>query len=249
MFKVGTSLPGQHTRVFKLNSDTTIKDLGTISLNSGTLSTAPEANYLIYYAENSSAYYTHKEAYAAPCLDAVDDKVGVICQMDTTPTITEYNEDDNSMANGSTNCIPLGASEQVDIEVKIKVAADKCYGNPDSAKENVICFKYNTTAIESVETDTGSISMPYSISTAWTATTHDIDCYEFPKLEDTDKVYIPVTIVATSTEPADSNITIIIDDAAFDLDADTLEEIWDYVDEDRNRLGVAGPIEGAICYS
>lgn len=239
MYLAGTAVTTEYVRVLRQGS---IMDLGQISTNSGTVALTPGATYKLYYGENSTTYYTGLETYNAPCQDATDDKVARLCTMDTAPTLTIYNENGQVVTGASTDVTAIAADEVVDVEVKIKAAADKCFGNPDAPNGNAICFKYNSTYYTNVKTDTPAISTPYNISNILSATGYAISCYDLPKVADTDSVIIPVTIEATSTDPnggvAGANISVIIDDIAFDLNADNLEEIWGFEDEDNNALGV-----------
>lgn len=237
MFVAGTALTGEHVRVIRVGS---IMDLGYKSLNSGTVSTTPNANYKLYWGENSSTYYTHAEMYQAPCQDAADDKVGVLCTIDTSPTITVFNE--NGVPNADTSAEQdIGQDEVVTVEVKIKATADECYGNPQCAengKSNAICFEYNTSVIQSVKASSAGSVIPYSLASSNVAG-EAISCYESQPIKDTGSETLSVTITpASGQNPTDTDdITISYEDCAFDLNADTLEEIWGFQDEDNNNLG------------
>lgn len=232
----GTAITTEWVRVFKLNSES--KDLGLTSTNSGTLSTVPEANYRLMFGENSSTYYTQVVDYTAPCQDATDAKVGVLCYIDTNPTVTVKDENDDSQTS-STFAQAVTTNDEVGITVKVKVAADKCFGNPSASGDNAICFLYNNTALISVETETGTANLPYAV-TAYSAAGYSINCYNLEKLADRGQVEMPVTIKSGSSQPGvDHNVTIYLDDVAFDLNADSLDEIWGFHDEDNNALGSA----------
>ena len=236
MFLKGTAITTEWVRVFKMNGD--FQDLAQTSTDSGVLSTAPEGKYRLMYGENSTTYYTQVVDYEAPCQDATDNKVGVLCYIDTDPTVTVKDENDDSQTS-STFAQAVTTSDEVDIIVKVKVASDKCYGNPSAEGDNAICFKFNNTALTSVKTETGSSDLPYA-ATAYAAAGYSINCYNLPKLADRGEVELPVTIKSGSSEPGvDHNVTIYLDDIAFDLDADDLIEIWGFHDEDNNALGAA----------
>ena len=235
----GTALTTDFVRVIKQGS---IMDLGQISMNSGTVSLSPSATYKLYYGENTSSdtRYTSVETYVAPCQDATDNKVGTLCTVDTAPTITIYNSDGQVLTNGS-NVQAIAQDEVVDVEVKVKVAADKCYGNPESGKKNAICFGYNSTTYESVKANTpSSAATPYSIGNIQ-STGFATSCYELNLLEDTASQILTVTLKpASGKNPApdsSDNITIKLEDVDFDLNQDTLEEIWGFEDESNNNLG------------
>jgi len=236
----GTALTTDWVRVIKQGS---IKDLGQISMNSGTISLDPESTYNLYYGENTSSdtRYTSIEKYVAPCQDATDNKVGLLCTVDTAPAITIYNSDGQVLTN-ATNTQVIAQDEVVDVEVKVKVAADKCYGNPESGKKNAICFGYNSTTYESVKANTpSSAATPYSIGNIQ-STGFATSCYELNLLEDTASQILTVTLKpASGKNPApdsSDNITIKLEDVDFDLDQSTLSEIWGFQDESNNNLGV-----------
>jgi hypothetical protein len=240
MFLQGTSLTNEYVRVIKLNGGDQVKDLGLSSMNSGTLSTTPKATYNLYFGENSSTYYTHKEVYNAPCSDAKDDKVGVECYMDNTPTISVFDEYGNVQST-TANFQAVDSDDERDIVVRVRVSGDQCYGNPDAEGDNAICFRYNTSVFDSVTADTGSQSTPYNISTNYAGAGLAISCYKLNKLQDHDYQDVNVKLDSTSDDPGDSdshNITLYTDDIAFDIDADSLAEIWGFEDEDNNPLGV-----------
>ena len=60
-------------------------------------------------------------------------------------------------------------------------------------------------------------------------------------LADTGSQTISVTLDASATQPTGQghNVTIMLDDVAFDLDQDNLDEIWGFQDESNNNLGAA----------
>lgn len=241
MFLEGTSITDEYVRVIKANG--IAKDLGSKSLNSGTLNTDPSGVYKLYWALNSTTYYGVPEDYTAPCKEAVDNKVGGLCMIDTAPSVRVYNEDgDVSTAQA------VGADDERNVIVKVRVASDKCYGNPSAAVTgaNAICFKYNSTVLKKVSTTSNPIAVPYNISATNTTSGMDISCFELKKLKDNEEVEIPVKIQSTSDEPANefgNNISIFLDDIALDINQDTLAQISGFQDEDNNALG-AKQVEG-----
>ena len=240
MFVASTSLSSEWARVIKSNGDGTIKDKGLISMNGGTTDTKPKAPYDIYLGENSTTYYTQPKSYTAPCDDATDDVVGVLCTIDTTPTITTFDEFGRPQSAG-TNEQAITASSVTDVTVRVKVSADECYGNPYAPSKNAICLKYITTTAgyQSVVANTGTQDTPYTIGSNNASATYAIDCYKLDLLKDTEYQDITITLTADDSfsQTAASNITVFSDDIAFDLDADTLDEIWGFEDEDNNELG------------
>jgi uncharacterized membrane protein len=245
MHKIGTGITTEYVRVIKNNG---IKnDLGQISLNSGTLNTEPNAVYSLYFGENSSTYYTNVESYTAPAQESVDNVRTSLCEIDTTPSVTVYDEDEQVNAAGS-NVIAIGTDETVTAYVKVKAAADKCYGNPDSqVPDNAICFEYSSSVYNDVSLATGASATPYQISDA-KAAGYALKCYKLPKLADNqDTGKLPITLEANGNPTAaNGNVTIRIRDAGFDLNADDLTEIFGFEDEDNNALGSAKVINDTI---
>ncbi len=243
MFLTGTALPAEAVRVIRQGS---IMDLQLTSMDSGTLAVTPNAAYNLYFGENattgaSASYYTAVESYTAPCQDATDDKVGVLCQIATSPTVTIFDEN-GQVQSGTTNAQAMGVSDVIDIEIKIKAAADQCYGNPSSLKKNAICFGYNSTVFDSVKANTPVSAVPYSVSSdANKPAGYAQSCYEINLLKDTGSQVIIVTLDASAEQPTGINhaINVTLEDTAFDLDQDSLAEIWGFEDETNNNLGAA----------
>lgn len=237
----GTALTADYVRVIEINGDNKKRDLGLISMNSGTVGLTPESKYKLYYGENttSSTRYTYLEDYAAPCKDATDNKVGYLCTVDVDPAITVYNSDGQVQTNG-TNVQVIGTDEVVDVEIKVKSAADSCYGNPQAPSKNAICFGFNSSTYKSVVGSTPSSAIPYSIGTEQT-TGFATSCYQLDLLADTASQIVSAKITPNSLKnPAASsadNISIKIEDVDFDLNQDNLDEIWGFEDESNNNLG------------
>ena len=246
MFNIGTARPQQHVRVIRENGDGTIKDKGLILMDSGTTDTKPKASYTLYFGENSSAYYTHPLDYTAPCEDATDDKTGILCTIDTTPSITVFDEFGRPMTVVGTNDQTIGTGESVDVSVQVKVSADQCFGNPYAPKKNAICFGYNSTAYESVSVIGGTaLATPFAVAANSVSDVGGLSqvykCFELDLLKDVERATLNVNIkAASSINPGgvNNNISVTVNDIAFDLDADTLDEIWDFQDEDDNELGI-----------
>ena len=241
-YLAGTTRTAEYVRVLELNGDTNKRDLRYVSLSSGTIGVTPEAKYRLYYGENGTNY-TYVETYTAPCQDATDNKVGYICQPDSAPTVTVFNENDQ-VQSGTTNAQAMGANDIIDVKVKVKAAADKCYGNPqasDKSKKNAICFSYNGTVFDSIKVKDGaSSSIPYSVSSdAQKLAGYSQSCYELGLLKDTESQTQTVTLDASATEPTGIGhaINITLEDVDVDLNQDSLEEIWDFQDESNNNLG------------
>ena len=263
MFVQGTALTSEYVRVLQTNGDGTTKDKGQISLNSGTTSTAPGKAYKLYFSENGTSgntqcigtcYYPQSVDYTAPCDDSTDDKVGLLCQMDVTPTLTAFDEYGRPISD-STNAPDFTASETKELTLRVKVSADQCYGNPyaPADKVNSVCFKYvsNASGFTKIGVDASSSNTPYVIANSNSTTGYAIDCYGFKVLKDLEYIDITFKPEAHSSFANNNgnNMTILVDDIDMDLDADTLAEIWDYEDEDNNQLGVPGGISIEMDYS
>jgi hypothetical protein len=252
MMVEGTTLPDEDVRVIRKGS---FMDLGQHLLDreyeNNTIDTTPGAKYMLYWGEASTTYYTHVEEYTAPCQEGTDDLSADLCVIDTGPTITTF--DENGQVQSTTaNDQTIGANDIVDVQVKIKASADDCYGNPSApaGKTNAICFDYNSTCYVSVKADTPPIATPYSVSSAITVG-RVAECYEAPVLigeSGKDTAFFTVTIEAGSQNPGapSGNITVKFEDIAFDLNQDTLEEIWGFEDEDRNNIGDSAVESGTI---
>jgi hypothetical protein len=249
-FLSGTSRSTDWVRVIEINGDGMKRDIGQISMNSGSQGITPNHNYKLYFGENttSTSRYTYLEEYTGPCQDATDNKVGYLCTVDTSPTTTVYDEN-GDVNTAENNAQAIGAGEIVDVSVKVKVAADQCYGNPQAPGKNAICFDYNSSIYSSVKGDTPGQDVPYSVSSGKTAGFGQ-ECYELDKLSDTQSqiVNVKLTPLSGDTNPAttDGNVTVSLEDVAFDLNQDTLEEIWGFEDEDNNNLGQTSAVTDTI---
>jgi len=246
MFLAGTAIPTEYVRVLRMNGGQVVKNLGQISLDSGAVSTTPNVKYNLYYAENGSTYYTVKEEYTAPGKEAPDDKVGVLCTIDTAPSITVFDEYGQPQSTTTEHIQSIAANAITDIEVKVKVAADECYGNPQSPVKNAICFDYNGTTFDSVKANTPPTGTPYSIGSA-KPFGESGNCFELNLLKDTESQLFTVTIDAGATEPTGwHNITVSVEDVDMDLNQDSLAEIWGFQDETNNNLGASAAVTGEI---
>jgi len=237
MFKTGTALTGEWVRVIRVGSS---KDLGLISMNSGTLAVTPKSNYKLYFGENSSTYYTHPMDYVGPSQDGTDDVVGEECYIDTTPTTTTFDEYGQVQDGAGGNDQTLAASGTYEVAFRVKVSAEQCWGNPNSPVPNAACILYNSSAYTSITSDKQTANTPYSISSAYGTTGYNIVCFQQKLLQDNEFEDTKLTVKTSSTwadTHGNVNLTLYLDDAAFDLDQDTLAEIWGYEDESNNNLG------------
>ena len=241
LYLAGTTNTSDYVRVLEINGDGKKRDLKQTSMDSGTLGVSPEGKYKLYYGENASetSKYIYHEEYSAPCQDATDNKVGYLCQIDIAPTVTVFDEN-GQVQSGTTNAQAVGVSGIIDIEVKVKAAADKCYGNPQAKSKNAICFAYNSTTFDSVKSNSASSVIPYSVSSdAQKPASYAQSCYELDLLADTSSQLLTVTLDGASTEPTGQGhaINVTLEDVASDLNQDTLDEIWGFSDETNNNLG------------
>lgn len=235
MFEAGTSLKTENVRILKLNGDD--KNLGHKSLDSGTLTVTPGENYKFYFFMNdtapSSNYYVNLIDYVGKPQEN-DDVVGEGCAIDSSLTFTSYNSGYQTQS-GSTNAQSVTTSEDITVSIRVASSMDTCYGMPDASKENAVCFTYNTAAFSKVETTTNSVSTPSSLANL---SSIGIACYEMPKLKDGSVAEMNIHLLSGSTEPTtEHNISVYAEDVNLDLDANTLDEILGYNDEDGNNLG------------
>jgi len=239
MFMAGTSTASEYVRVIALDGGTRLDDLGAKSLNSGTVSTKPNDQYILYYFFNDTVpsvnYYVSVERYTAPIQDATDNKVGEGCAIDTT-LISSIRDSSGRTQSSTAYAQSVTANQVIDVSIRLKVDYDKCYGMPNIEKQNAICFAYPSAAFTKVETTTGTTNIPTSVSN--NVTGKAISCYNMPVLIDGQDIELPIVLTASSTEPTIAhNITVYAEDIAFDLNQNTLAEIYDYNDESGNSLG------------
>lgn len=237
MFLEGTAVSDQ-VQVIKINGGGDRKELAQVSSASGTMNIEPNVNYRFYFGNTSqTTYYTHPYDYTGPCVEKEDVVTGVMCTIGT-PSLTI--KDENGMVqSGSSNVQAIGADSTKKMTFKMDLsAADTCYGNPNAASDNAICFKYNTTTWTDIDMNWAGASIPYSISNAFSSYGHAIKCFQLPKIEDLATVEENFVVESGSTNPTSvQNITIYIEDVAWDLNADTLDDIWGFQDEDNNNVG------------
>ena len=248
----------ESVRVIKLNDNGDVElDLGQISLDGGILSTTPQKDYNFYYFMNSSGpsnvYYVSKEEYTQPTQDAVINKMGIGCAIDTSPIFWVKDEGYNTQTS-SANAQSIAAGQTKTVFINIKARKNYCYGAPDSPKGNALCFAFNDTVFTRIWTETSKTDVPWEIMSNATSTTTtaglNVLCYEFQTLANLESVEIPVNILASGTEPTTShNISVYLEDIAFDLHDSTLAEIYDYNDEYGNSLAAPYVSAGTIYIS
>ena len=234
-----TSLTGELVRVFRLNGGRA--DLGTVSLNSGTLNVDPNINYVLYYFMNSTGpdtdYYVDMQDYTAKLQDSTDNLVGEGCSIDKKPVVTVRNSAGQTQT-ATSNAQAVSANTDVNIEIDIKSHSEKCYGTPDAltraAKGNAACFSYNSNAFRDIKSNTRYISSPRSVNSLNLGT---VKCFDFAVLENAAADTLSIQLLAGATEPTIAhNISIYTDDIGFDLNSNTLAEIWDFTDEEGTQL-------------
>lgn len=148
-------------------------------------------------------------------------------------TFTYWN--DNQVPNTAQ---AMGASATKTVRMRFAVGDNLCYGNPDAGVDNVLCFRSNTTTIESIELVGHSpASTPRSMTAA---ANREFICFNFPVICDNADWEGKAVIKTTSTEPtSEARIGIRLADATWDFDSDTFALIAGVEDEDRNDIGVA----------
>ena len=235
LYLKGTSLNKESVKIIKYINGNAELDLGYVSLDSGAQSTTPNAQYKFYFGMNNTPsvnYYVSVVDYTAPIQDAVDDVMGKACKIDTTPTFSVRNSDYNTQTSSSNAQSVVAGGDSV-VFLRIKASSDKCYGMPDAPKGNAICFAYNSTVLR-VKTNTGSVGTPTEIS--GNVTGKSISCYEFPVIQDGEDIEIVVNLHGMGEATTAHNVSVYSDDIAFDLNGDTLSEIYGYQDEKGNSL-------------
>jgi len=246
MGRLGTAMPDGH-RLFVVGGDGSIVDNGVIAnLGSTTLSVGQK--YKLLMAENSSTYYTKPVGYAAyggekdvDCQDpyriqgvtAINGYSGGV----SAPTITFKNS-----AGTASTAQAIGAGETQTVSLKIRAGADSCLTNPDSNRNLAISCRYNKTDYLRVEFREGKkISTPSWVTLPYAD--FQAETYELPdKLCDglglpSEKEYLIDVEAKTSTTNPTSHANCTLVDADFDVNAQTLDLIDGYEDEDGNNIG------------
>ena len=230
-----TALTGELVRVFRLNGIR--QDLGTFSLNSGAMNVDPGVAYKTYFFMNSTGpdtdYYVDSQDYTGKVKESTDNLAGEGCAIDTNPVVVVRNAA-GQVQSSSANAQAVSASTNVEIEIDVKSHSSKCYGTPDAPKDNAICFNYNSNAFSDIKSNTNYIAVPRSVSNLGLGS---IKCFGFKKLENAGLDTLSIQLQAGSTEPTIThNISVFTDDVGFDLNANNLNEIWDFTDESGNQL-------------
>jgi len=252
-FVSGTALSSEYVRIIK-KTDGMREDMGTKSLASGTLATVPNQDYSFYFFFNTTApshqYYVDVMDYTGPSTEATESLVGYGCSIETSPIFVSRNVA-GQVQSASANAQAMTTSTAYDMELNIKVHSDKCFGMPDAEGDNALCFIYNGNAISSIKANTDYISVkPQSVTLSTEAMSKSVSCWEFPKLSDLNDISIPYTVTTGTTEPTIAhNITVVAADFSFDLNTNTLEEIWGYEDEYGNALGAGKVALGTVYIS
>ena len=232
----GTALTGELVKVLRLNG--VQEDLGTFSLNSGGLNVDPGTGYKFYFFMNatvpSTNFYVNPQDYTGKSQEATDNVAGQGCSIDSKPVVTVVNSAGQTQT-ASTNAQAVAANGNAEIEIEIKSHSDKCYGTPGASKGNSVCFNYNSNAFSDIKSNTNYITMPRSVNSL--GLSNAVKCFDFDVLEDAGTDTLTIQLKGGSTEPTIAhNISIFTDDIGFDLNQNTLAEIWDFTDEDGNQL-------------
>lgn len=242
LYEPGTSLSSEDVKVIRLDGGDKRIDLGSFDLDGTDIGVTSNVNYKFYFFMNTSPsvnYYVDVLDYVGLEQDAIDDIYGEGCTIDTQPTFWVVTSG-GATQTSSSNAQSVSASGSAEILINIKAHSEKCYGMPDAkdkGEKNAVCFVYTSTPYSSIETNTGKATTPNSISESGNATNKVVSCYKFPVIANTERIEIPVTIKASSTEPTTAhNITVMSEDICVDVSKDTLNEIWGYQDEDNDDI-------------
>lgn len=241
-YSAGTAVPDA-TRVF-VNGN----DRGLVA-DAGTIDVSPGDEIVGYGAENSSSYYTVKSTMTAEDKGNSEMKIKV-CAQATSSTLTFLDE----FGDANTN-LTIVAGQDYLMEVRYKGANNQCYGNPEGESTKIAdCFKYNTSIFENVELkDAKDVATPLAVEDdATVAAGFRIVCYENDPSIDGDEVRNQLVLETKDsftiggTGSAASDITRVLADQDYDLDADDLSSIYGYEDEDDNDLGSTTSVTDTI---
>lgn len=163
-------------------------------------------------------------------------------------TFTFYND------NGDTNTVTsISSNGEKKSSWKITANDNVCVGNPDTGGVNGMSYTYNNTVfskvaqINSAGTEQSKITTPNSVSAI---TQHSVNTYTFPTICDNAEYTQKVLLKTLNVDPSNKhNISLTLHDVTWDFDADTLELIKGYQDEDNSDIGVADFQVGAIILS
>ena len=154
-------------------------------------------------------------------------------------TFTVYDENDQPNTNQA-----LAANGQALLKWQIKADDNLCVGNPDTGGENAMSYTYNNTVISSVEQQSGAkIGTPTSVTSR---TQHSTITYTFPIVCDNNKVTEDVLVKTTAEVTSKHNVNMTVSDITWDYNADTLEPMSGYADEDNNDIGIADFVVGSL---
>ena len=171
-----------------------------------------------------------------PCISSMS-QVGTLCLIDKVPTITVFDEYGSVQSSGIHNQI-IGPMECKEVTVRVKTAADKCYGSPNTEFNNQICFMYDEAVYSSVSVNP-LVRIPsvvsYSISTHLTPG-KKVECFNLPILADTGYTDVPVDICSISNPTSNNNIAILLEDTNPYI-TNQLELKWGFEDDSNNNLG------------
>ena len=138
----------------------------------------------------------------------------------------------------------MGANDQATVKWKMTADDNVCVGNPTAGGDNLANYRYNTTLYSEVtQLDSSSNAQTAQSTPTGIATVSGtaIRSYTFPVVCDNAFVERQVLVKTLGTAPDSSSdeINMTVSDVSVDFDADTLNKIVGYVDEDNNDIGVA----------
>ena len=242
LFNIGISLPEENVRIIKGDIPGEGQPFvgtyneGIFSLNNGVFQAIPNIIYLLLFGYGSTNYYTLPMGIQIPCISSMS-QVGTLCLIDKVPTITVFDEYGSVQSSGIHNQI-IGPMECKEVTVRVKTAADKCYGSPNTEFNNQICFMYDEAVYSSVSVNP-LVRIPsvvsYSISTHLTPG-KKVECFNLPILADTGYTDVPVDICSISNPTSNNNIAILLEDTNPYI-TNQLELKWGFEDASNNNLG------------
>jgi len=238
-YQTGTKITTEYAKVYNNGFDE-----GLVSTNAGTFEADVNDKIRLYFFENSSTYYTQKKEITIK--DEGQAKYqGDAMQIDTSPTLTFYNDDGDSNTAQS-----IGADTVKTVEIKYAATSKRAFGNPQCSsvggvQEMTICFHYNTSAYTSVEmkdasgNKASSSAVPNKLA-AYGNTSFGWSCYKAAGIKNSGEQRYKVDLTSGTPDPLGSQgnyVSVYYEDCDFDIDADNSAEIWGFEDEDNNDLG------------
>ena len=173
-------------------------------------------------------------------------------------TFTFFDETDTA----TTTAQAIGAGSKTTVAFQLKAPDNACLGNADTGGINLATYWYNSTVYSKVvqlkddSSDEPVRSTPNSATRNTTIARQGIDkvSYDYPIVCDNKLLKKQVrleTVTDATLGNADSghHVNITLTDVSYDFNADTLDIITGYVDENNNNLGFVDAVVGSLLVS